>query len=198
MLKLTATTIITLLCIVTAIAQPARLLNSSFEGEPRDATIPRGWYECEEGTTPDILPGPWGVYTEPFDGETYVGLITRENGSWESIGQKLSKPIEKNVCHYIRLALARSDTYMGYDGALKLRIWGGMKKCGRDQLLAESERIESTEWETYTFQFTPEDDFKYIIIEAYHADGDFSYAGNILIDDMSAIRQCGRTLLITH
>ena len=183
-------------CLAIGDAQPARLLNSSFEGEPRDATIPRGWYECMEGTTPDILPGPWGVYLEPYDGETYVGLITRENGTWEAIGQKLSKALEPNVCHYLRLALARSDTYMGYDQPLKLRIWAGMKKCDRDQLLVESQLIESTEWETFTFQFTPEKKFKYIIVEAFHKEGRFSYAGNILIDDISAIRQCGRAMLI--
>ena len=42
--------------------------NPSFEGEPKDATTPIGWLECEKGTTPDILPGFWGVYLQPYDG----------------------------------------------------------------------------------------------------------------------------------
>ena len=176
-------------------AQPARVLNSSFEGEPRDATIPRGWYQCEPGTTPDILPGPWGVYLEAEAGDTYVGLITRENGSWESIGQKLSKKVEKDICYYFSISLARSDEYMGYNKPLKLRIWGGDSKCERTQLLGESERITHTNWKTYSFDFTPETDLRYIIIEAYHGDGNFSYAGNILVDDLSPIRQCGRSML---
>lgn len=176
-----------------AIAQPARLLNPSFEGEPRDATIPRGWFICEEGTTPDILPGPWGVYNEPQAGETYVGLITRDNGTWESIGQKLSRPLDEGECHNFTLSLARSDTYMGYNKAIKLRIWGGTRKCGRDQLIAETDRIQNTDWEAHSFQFTPEVKIKYIIIEAFHTEGPFNYAGNILVDNITPIRQCGRS-----
>ncbi|MCB0682774.1 MAG: hypothetical protein KDC32_18010, partial [Saprospiraceae bacterium] len=43
--------------------------NPSFEGdEPQDATVPAGWFPCKEGTTPDILPGVWGVHTEPAEG----------------------------------------------------------------------------------------------------------------------------------
>ena len=182
--------------VLFADAQPARVLNPSFEGEPRDATVPRGWFVCTEDTTPDILPGPWGVYTEPMAGETYVGLITRENGTWESIGQKLSKPLEEGVCHSVTFSVARSDTYMGYDKAIKVRVWGGTRKCERTQLIAETERITSTEWETLTFQFEAEAKIKYIIIEAHHQDGHFSYAGNVLLDNLSPIRQCGRTALL--
>ena len=62
-------------------AQHITILNSSFEGEPADATVPQGWMACQEGTTPDILPGYWGVYTYPANGDTYLGLITRGNGT---------------------------------------------------------------------------------------------------------------------
>ena len=164
----------------TASGQPPRLLNPSFEGEPRDATIPRGWYQCEKGTTPDILPGPWGVYLEAEAGETYLGLITRENGTWESIGQRLSKPLEKDECYYITVSLAHSDAYMGYNQPIKLRIWGGKSKCERTQLLGESVRIEHSDWETYSFDFTAKEVMKYLIVEAYHSDSEFSYPGNIL------------------
>jgi hypothetical protein len=52
-------------------AQTIELFNPSFEEEAQDATTPQGWSACKEGTTPDILPGFWGVYTMPSDGETY-------------------------------------------------------------------------------------------------------------------------------
>jgi len=181
---------------MTASGQPARLLNPSFEGEPRDATMPRGWYQCEKGTTPDILPGPWGVYLEAEAGETYLGLITRENGSWESIGQRLSKPLEKDECYYITVSLAHSDAYMGYDQPIKLRIWGGNSKCERTQLMGESKRIDHTEWATYSFDFTAEEKMKYLVIEAYHSDQEFAHSGNILVDNISAIHKCGRTELV--
>lgn len=172
---------------------PARVLNASFEGEPRDATVPRGWYICKEGTTPDILPGPWGVYLEPADGDTYVGLITRENGTWESIGQRLTEPLRADECYVVTMHLARSDTYMGFNNPIKLRVWGGDKKCERGQLLLETERIENTDWKQHNFQLDPKSEVKYLIIEAFHKDGFFSYRGNVLIDGISAIRRCGRS-----
>jgi hypothetical protein len=174
-------------------AQLARVFNASFEGEPRDATIPRGWHICEEGTTPDILPGPWGVYLEPADGETYVGLITRENGTWESIGQRITEKLEEGGCYHLSLELARSDTYMGYNNPIKLRIWGGDRKCRRTQLIGETERIEHTDWRRYSFNFSPDEDLRYLILEAFHVEGTFSYSGNILVDDISTVKPCGKS-----
>ncbi|MDX1480000.1 MAG: hypothetical protein R3301_19970, partial [Saprospiraceae bacterium] len=155
--------------------------------------VPRGWYICKEGTTPDILPGPWGVYLEPVDGDTYVGLITRENGTWESIGQRLTETLLPDECYVLSMYLARSNTYMGFNNPIKLRIWGAGKKCERAQLLVETERIEDTEWTYHNFQFSPESKIDYLIIEAFHKDGFFSYRGNVLIDGVSAIRRCGRS-----
>ena len=64
-------------------AQDIRLENASFEDEPQDATMPQRWHSCKRGSTPDILPGFWGVYLEPYDGDSYVGLITRQDGSYD-------------------------------------------------------------------------------------------------------------------
>lgn len=194
-IRIAATAMYMLCCASALQGQLARMLNASFEGEPRDATVPRGWQICTEGTTPDILPGYWGVYTEPADGDTYVGLITRENGTWESIGQRLTEKLQKGECYYISMALARASTYMGYSGPIRLRVWGGRKMCDRRQLLVETHLVENEDWERHAFEFTPEDNLRYLIIEAFHKDGPFSYAGNILIDDVSAIRPCGRAAL---
>ncbi len=172
--------------------EPARVDNPSFEGEPADATTPASWHPCAPGTTPDILPGPWAVTNEPHDGDTYVGLITRPDGSYESIGQRLSRPLKKGECYTIRLALAHSPTYYGYHGPLKLRIYGGTRKCRLDQLLAESPRIEHADFRVYEFEFRPKKDLYYLILEAFHQEGRFSYMGNILIDDVQPIRVCPR------
>lgn len=169
------------------------LENASFEGEPRDATIPRNWHICKEHTTPDILPGPWGVYLEPYDGDTYVGLITRGNGTWESIGQRLSKPLNAKSCYSFSMQLAHSDTYQGYNGPIMLRIWGASSICKRDQLLVETKPIEHLNWKRYDFQFRTKKRINYLIIEAHYSDKPFSYLGNLLIDDISPIRPCSRT-----
>ena len=173
--------------------QVSRVLNASFEGEPRDATIPRGWLICTEGTTPDILPGPWGVYTEASHGETYVGLITRENGTWEAIGQKLTEKLQANQCYEMSLDVARSDTYADYNDPIRLRVWCGRSKCDRDQLILESDFIRNTEWQTLEWQFTPKSDMQYILLEAFYREGSFSHRGNILLDNISPILRCARS-----
>ncbi len=173
-----------------------RLNNPSFEGQPQDASTPDGWIPCNKGTTPDILPGFWGVYQEPADGESYMGLITRDDGTWESVGQKLPSPLKGGECYSLSLDLARSPTYAEYNLPLIFRIWGGRSECGRDQLLSESEAISHTEWKTYEFGLYPKRDFDYIVFEAYYATGKFyQYRGNLLLDDCSIIMPCQRASL---
>ncbi len=166
--------------------------NPSFEGEPQDATVPIGWMGCEALTTPDILPGVWGIYQEASDGETFLGLITRNNGTWESITQRLSQKIDTKECYTFSVDLARGATYSGYNGALKLRVWGSTDKCSKDQLLYESPLIKHTFWQQYKCEFTAEQPIRYIIIEAFHKEGIFSYEGNILIDNLSPLQSCPR------
>jgi hypothetical protein len=173
--------------------QIIEIANSSFEGEPQDATVPQGWMACKEGTTPDILPGYWGVYLEPSDGDTYVGLITRQNNTWESIGQRLPDPLRKGDCYTFSLDLAHSDTYSGYNSPLKIRIWVSKLKCQKDQLVFESPLIEHLDWKTYTVKFTPKTEYRYILIEAFHTEEPFQYKGNILIDRIRPIVACDRT-----
>ncbi|MCI5082628.1 MAG: hypothetical protein MRY78_13095 [Saprospiraceae bacterium] len=171
------------------------LTNASFEGEPEDAKVPVGWFACELGTTPDILPGEWGVYKESSEGETYVGLITREDGTWESIGQRLLKPLKPKNCYTMSMDLAHSDTYSAYNQPIRLRVWGGLRKCGRDQLLFESDIIKHTDWKKYEFQFNAKNFINYIIVEAYYKNGPFSHKGNVLVDNISPIKDCIRASL---
>ncbi|MCB0594523.1 MAG: hypothetical protein H6557_32320 [Lewinellaceae bacterium] len=171
------------------------LNNASFEGNPQDATVPAGWFPCELGTTPDIMPGPWGVYQEAAEGGTYLGLITREDGSWESIGQRLPQALQPRECYAFTLELAHSNTYAGYNKPLGVRIWGGATQCAKNQLLFKTGLIKNTDWEEHEVQFVPKQTIRYIVIEAYYRDGPFSYQGNILIDNISAVKKCTRASL---
>ncbi len=177
---------------INSVAQIS-LDNTSFEGTPQDATLPQGWFACEKGTTPDILPGPWGVNLESSDGDTYLGLITREDGSHEAIGQRLPSPLVKNLCYDFKIDLARSKSYAGYNFPIKLRIYVGNKKGQKKQLIWSSPTIGHSDWETYDIRFTPKKDFNYIVIEAYFADGIlFKYNGNVLIDAITPLIPCIR------
>jgi len=186
---------ILMLCLVWPLTDSTaqiHLKNASFEGEAQDATVPLGWFECTAYTTPDILPGVWGVYEEAEEGETYVGLITRANGTWESIGQRLPVPLEKGDCFSFYLFLAHSKTYSGYNKPIKLRIWGGTTRCEKDQLLLETDFVKHRKWKRYDAQFSAEKTINYFILEAFYSEEPYSHLGNILIDQISPIRKCSR------
>ncbi|MFK7808628.1 MAG: hypothetical protein AB8F74_12560 [Saprospiraceae bacterium] len=185
--------IISLLSFCSMAFAQVTLDNASFEGKPQDATIPTGWQPCAMGTTPDLLPGFWGVQLEAHEGDSYLGLITRDDGTFESVGQRTSQPLIGGECYTFQLMLSHSKEYAGYNKAIKLKIWGGKTACSKDQLLGESSFINHTDWKMYQFKFQPAVDINYIIFEAQHMDGVyFHYKGNILIDACSAIEQCDR------
>lgn len=172
------------------------LTNGSFEDEPKDASNPTGWHPCKRGSTPDILPGFWDVYNEPTDGKTYIGLITREDGTWESIEQRLPKAIKKNECYKFSIDLARSKTYENYNLPIRLKIWGATTRCKKGQLIGEIDHIDFTEWKTHDIQFYATDRINYIILEAYYASGIFvPYKGNVLIDNITVFSTCIRASL---
>ncbi|MDF1697387.1 MAG: hypothetical protein P1U56_16205 [Saprospiraceae bacterium] len=167
------------------------VVNPSFEDEPSDATTPQGWLPCNDLTTPDILPGFWGVYNEPSHGNTYVGIITRENGTYETFGQRLSVPLKEGSCYFSEIDLAHSTIYSGYNKPIKLRIYVGQSKCSKDQLIFESPLIDHKNWKTFKFNFYAKGDYEYITLEAYISEGEFSHKGNILIDKLRPILRCG-------
>ena len=166
--------------------------NPSFEDEPSDATVPMGWFPCAIGTTPDIGPGPWGIDIEPEEGETYVGLISRSDGSIEAIGQRFPETLEKNLCYEFTLAAAACDTYSGFNSRIKFRVWGGTKKCKRSQLLYTSDTVDYDEWKEHKVKFTAEKKLKYLIIEAYVDEKDGPVKGHILLDNISNILKCSK------
>ena len=205
-----------------AIAQDAviTLNNPSFEDTPRAGAMGlfgiKGWFDCgridfRSQTPPDIhTENPndpiFGVTKAASDGETYLGIVTREDESWESVSQKLDQPLEAGKCYTFSIDLARSETYfssMGQDDRVLdqknaklsskpavLRIWGGVNFCPRNQMLAESDPVTNTAWETYTFEFTPNINTKAISLEAFYKTPVLDpYFGHVLVDNASEIRQ---------
>jgi len=168
------------------------LQNPSFEDTPADATTPQGWIPCAPYTTPDIFPGYWGVYNESTEGETFVGIITREDGSYESISTRLSENLEAGKCYSFSIDLAHSKTYAGYNGSIKLKFYVGTEKCDDAQLIYETELIKHAEWKNYPIQFYPEKDVRYLLIEASYTKKRFSHKGNALLDNISPIINCNK------
>jgi len=180
------------------------LNNSSFEDYPRHSQTPKGWADCgfDAESPPDIHPvkggGEFGVTHIAQDGNTYLGLIVRDNETWEAISQYMSTPLKAGKCYEFSLALARSEFYnslsrltnqsANYNKPVTIRIWGGRGYCNRKELLGKTEIITNTEWQKNTFAFTPSEDTYYLMIETYYETPSlYPYNGNALVDNASAI-----------
>ena len=181
------------------------LYNPSFEDTPKLSQIPIGWYDCNPpGNTPvDTHPVPYSsfeVTTSPAHGNTYVGMVVRENNAVEAIGQKLVEPLKKGHVYVFEIFLARSPKYISgsfssttstnFNTACKLRILAGDVYCDRKELLAESELIVKEQWVNQQFIFRPKENYDYIIFEAFYKNAIVSaYNGNLLLDGATTITE---------
>lgn len=176
--------------------QPGKIefRNPSFEdSRPRASAFPQGWSSDTYDCTPDIMPGAWGLKCKPQDGKTCVGLVSRDDGTSEDIGQELPEILKANTCYTFSLFLSHAAYYVGYNKPLRLRVWGGSAKGKKEILLDSSPLIDHTDWKQYKFEFTPDRNIRYISFEAYFGPGVFfKYKGNILLDNCSAIERCDR------
>ena len=191
--------------------------NPSFEDIPRASLPPRGWIDCgfPNESAPDVQPsGAWEVYRPAHHGYTYLGMVTRENDTWESVGQRLSQPLLKDRCYEFSIYLCTSSEYWSavvpdsikdresaatlpeknFNQPIKLRIWGGDSYCDKKQLLSESKTVTNHSWEKYAFKIEPNRDWTHVVMEAFYKTPTlFPYNGNILLDHASAFKviPCG-------
>jgi len=178
-----------------------RLKNPSFEDIPKAGKAPAGWYNCgfPGETPPDVQPDPtFLVSKQAYDRGTYMGMVVRDNDTWEKVGQRLSKPIQANTCYNFSIYLCRSQLYRSrsqltqeianYVTPTKLIIWGGDEYCAKKERLGESRVVRSFEWTQHDFKFEPQQTHQYILFEAFYETPIlFPYNGNILLDNASAI-----------
>lgn len=193
---------------INAQDEPIFLTNPSFEGVAGEGAIkgqlPKGWTDCgfPGETVPDVHPkggdGAFQVTQLPTHGNTYIGMVVRENDTWEMVSQRLNSPLEAGNCYTFSISLARSILYVSpsrldgelknYTKPIKLRIWGGNGYCAREELLDESPLISGSVWREYNFRFEPKQNYSYIVFEAfYNTPTPFPYNGNILLDNASTI-----------
>ena len=168
-----------------------QLKNPSFEGIPKESTLPKEWTACAYNSTPDILPGPWDVDLITNFGNTYIGIVTRKDFTTENLAQELSQPFEKGTCYKFTVNLAYSTEYVGYNRPIRLRVWGSDNSCKGKQLFIESPTVKHSDWKSYEFYFIAQENWEYIILEAfYHQPTLIPYKGNILIDNFSIYKPC--------
>lgn len=178
------------------------LKNPSFEGFAEHSIVPSDWFNCGTAlySPPDlhsINTNFFKVKHDSYDGSTYVGMVVREDNSWEAIGQWLDEPMQSGVLYEFSIYLARAKDYKSlsrvtlqeenFDKPTVLRIWGSNNRLEGEQLLAESIPIQHTNWQQYTFEFIPEKDWEYFILEAYYESNSLAYDGNLLLDKCSSL-----------
>ena len=184
--------------------RPIELTNASFEDLARPQQPPYGWWDCgfTGETPPDVHPvlpdGAFKVTKEAQNGNTYLGMVVRENDTWESVAQRLNRPLEANQCYAFSIYLARSAVYVSslkgrldevnFTTPVKLRIWGGTGFCNKRELLDESSLVKNTDWKEYHFKFSPKQRHTYIVLEAFfQTPAPVPPNGNILLDNASSI-----------
>ena len=127
-------------------------------------------------TPPDIHPiNAWKVTKGPSHGNSYLGLVIRDNDTWEAVTQRLPIAMEEGKCYAFNVDLSRSDFYISgskmtqslenYTNPAVLRIHGGTGVCGRQEQLGESTTVTNDEWRTYEFKFEPERTVNYLIVD---------------------------------
>ncbi len=122
--------------------QPIELWNASFEADEHQCCVtPTDWYNCGsvQATPPDIQPGHWGVDLPAPDGNTYLGLVVRDNETAEAIGQKLRNSLQKDNTYMLTFSIARSLQWrstattsresISFTTPATLKIWGGVSPC---------------------------------------------------------------------
>lgn len=185
-----------------------QLNNGSFEDTPRSGGEKnvdiKGWYDCgvlrfSNETAPDIHPGGfWKNEIKPIDGKTYLGLVVRDNDSYEGVAQRLSSPLVAGKCYTFSVNLAKSPQYLSksrltsqeqnYTRPAVLRIWGGTSFCMDRELLAESPPVDNNQWKEYEFTIKPRADYRYILVEAYYkVPVILPYNGHVLVDKLTDI-----------
>lgn len=177
------------------------LTNPSFEDVPMDSRPPSGWNNCgfQGESPPDTQPNPvFRVSNPASDGASYLGMVVRDNDTWESVGQRLSRPMKKGACYAFSIDLCRSNSYfsqsrvkstteqVNYVTPVKIRIYAGYSPCDKNYLLGESKEVISYRWLEYNFKFEPIGNYTHIVIEAFYKTPVlFPYNGNVLLDNAS-------------
>ncbi|MTI33546.1 gliding motility-associated C-terminal domain-containing protein [Xanthovirga aplysinae] len=172
--------------------------NPSFEGPPADGGSPPDWTPCNTFSSPDTQPGAHYVNKTPSHGNSYISLVTRGNNGvssdqhTEAIKAYLDEDFKVKQCYSITLDLAHSSNFYytppGQPKALPwepviLKVWLSNSDCQKTKLVFQSPIIDHNDWRPYTFNFSVQEEYNVLILEANYSRDSF-HNGNILIDNL--------------
>ena len=162
--------------------------NPSFEGTSQAHVVPSPWNTC--WGTPDTQPGQWGITLPASDGNTYVSFLLSGNYTYvEGTTQPLDSCMIAGETYTFDVDLAFSPIYNTAspgDCYGSFAVWGGDYACHRGELLFCSGEIWNTNWQTYTINFTPTQNWCYIGFSPCYLHDCNGYV-NIMMDNISCI-----------
>lgn len=166
------------------------ITNPGFEGPDGIEVIPSDWFAgCGTMNTPDTQPGWWNIENKPYEGNSYINLLFKDDGTTESVYQKLPVPLVAGSCYLIEIHLAQAcqDSLSGlyphdlnHPGDLIIRgstTYG----CNNGQVLAKFEQVSNCRWKTFYHVFQADSLINYIYLEFSKGSSAFQN-GSILID----------------
>jgi hypothetical protein len=172
--------------------------NPSFEGQPSMGVVPNGWYQTftNRESPPDTQPGQFGVSLAAADGNTYLGMVCRDNNTYESVKQKLKMTLDTNQVYSFSVHLACADSYVSpsrlsgnqasYTTLIGLTVFGMNSVSKTPFLLAVIPQVMTRSWTEYELTLKPQEQVETIILQAYNPySGPIN--GNILLDHCSPL-----------
>ena len=174
---------------------------------PWQNCMPFGFFVNPYGeyATPDMQPNLnnpiYEIILPASEGEKYIGFghitpyfdIPGINEFQEGFSQELSNPMIANSCPYIfTIDLANGLTpdpwnTTGIQTTIgEVKVFGGFDVCSEEELLWESGPITNENWETYTVEFTPSNNYTHILFECFKSDPNAA-CGYVLADNITPI-----------
>lgn len=174
--------------------------NPSFEDVEKSGASPKGWYDCgfDDESPVDVHSSQsdfWGVKEYPADGNSFVGMVFRDNDTYEGISAKLIYPLLRDSTYRLTISVKQSPSYISssrinqdqtvnFDSPAQLEIWGGNRFCQMDLQLEVSAPITVGDWQELTFYITLPKDINYLSLFVDRTDP-YDENGHILIDNLT-------------
>ncbi|MFK8057601.1 MAG: hypothetical protein AB8F78_15860 [Saprospiraceae bacterium] len=177
-------------------------MNPSFEDTSSVGKAPRGWFDCNfsDESPVDVHDSKsefFGVMETAADGQSFVGMVTRDNNTYEGISTRLLKPLQADSTYRLTVKLKQSPVYtsilhrssdpINYLSPVRFKIWGGSSYCNQAILLEEYDAEQVEIWTELTFYINPEIKIPFIGLYATHPASRYDN-GHILIDDLQLVK----------
>ena len=183
------------------------VMNKGFECDIKDTRNFQDlkyWHDCHffaRRSPPDInfkYSSHWNNTIDPIEGNSYVSMVIRDDGTYEGIYQNLVTPLKKGETYKFSIMLCTSPLYespinsdirnvYSFNGPIVLEVFGQDEKTEEYIFLDTTGEIKNHIWKEYTLSFKPNQDYDILLLRAYYTDESHPVNCNLLMDDMSDI-----------